>query len=199
MRRLLALGCLCVLTFPRLAAAEWHLTPLVGLTFAGNTSLIDPDRATGEIHPNFGASVSLLGGGILGIEGLFVVTPGFFEGDVGLVESSRAFVAMGNVVLTAPQRWTEYNLRPFVSGGLGLLRVSYAGLSEDVFPLSENLVGFNIGGGAVGFFSRRTGVRFDLRYYSNLYGKTPDPGLVIISDKIHLRYMTATVGLVLRR
>jgi hypothetical protein len=201
MRRLLALGCLCVLAFPRLAAAEWHFAPLVGLTFAGNTSLIDPDRATDDTHMNFGGSVSLLGGGLFGIEGLVVFTPRFFKGDPDLVKSSRSIAMMGNVVLTAPRQWTEYFLRPFVSGGLGLMHVGYEHRFEALDPLSENIAGFNVGGGAVGFLTPRTGVRFDLRYYSNLYGQSSD---VVFptgggDDKIHLRYMTFTVGLVLRR
>jgi hypothetical protein len=201
MRRLFAFGCLCILAFPGIAAAEWHLTPLVGLTFAGNTNLIDPDLATGETHTNFGGSVSLLGGGLFGVEGLIVFTPGFFKSDLDLVQSSQSIAMMGNVVLTAPRRWTEYSLRPFVSGGVGLMHVSYEERISALLPgpVSENIAGFNIGGGAVGFFTPRTGVRFDLRYYSNLYGQNSDVVFGTEDTKIHLRYMTFTVGLVLRR
>lgn len=201
MRRLFAFGCLCILALPRTAAAEWHLTPLVGLTFAGNTSLIDPDLATGETHINFGGSVSLLGGGLFGVEGLVVFTPGFFKSDLDLVQSSQSIAMMGNVVLTAPRRWTEYSLRPFVSGGLGLMHVAFEERIAALLPgpVSENIAAFNIGGGAVGFFSPRTGVRFDLRYYSNLFGQNSDVVFGGPDNKIHLRYVTFTVGLVLRR
>ena len=61
---------------------------------------------------------------------------------------------------------------------------------------TENLFGYNIGGGAIGFFSRSTGVRFDLRYYSTVHGS--DHGPIAIGD-VHLRYMTASVGVVIRR
>jgi len=75
---------------------------------------------------------------------------------------------MGNAVLTLPRRWTEYGLRPVVSGGLGVMHVSVLD-TGGVFPVSSNLAGFNVGGGAVGFLTKRTGLRFDARYFSSLH------------------------------
>ena len=76
---------------------------------------------------------------------------------------------MGNVVLTTPRSWNEYGLRPFVSGGIGLLYASTsAAEAVDVLPVNARLLGYNVGGGAVGFLNERTGLRFDLRYFSNL-------------------------------
>jgi hypothetical protein len=188
-----------------MAAAEWHITPLIGFTFAGKTTLIDPQVATGKRHADFGGAVTLLGAGVLGAEAIVVLTPGFFqtehtplEADVSpvAISSSRTLAVMGNIVLTTPRRWTEYFLRPIVSGGFGILRASSTEEVAEVLPLHLNLAGFNIGGGAVGFFSQRTGVRFDLRYYSTVHGT--DHGPVAIGD-VHLRYMTASVGVVIRR
>ena len=100
---------------------------------------------------------------------------------------------MANVVLTTPRRWTEYSLRPFVSGGLGLIHLQK--IDEGLFTVDSNLAGFNIGGGAIGFLTDRTGLRFDFRYHSTL---TPtDVGPVSFGD-LRLRYVTATVGLVFR-
>lgn len=193
--RALAAGVLLALASPQSAAAEWHFTPMVGTTFFIKTSLLDPDAATDQIHRNFGGSVALLGGGILGAEGLVVWTPGFFTGDKGLVEGSRSIAAMGNVVITTPRRWTEYSLRPFVSGGFGVLNVSRTDVFQ-VFPDNRNIPAFNIGGGAIGFLSKRTGLRFDLRYYRGL--SRSDEGPVSIGP-VHLGYMTGSVGVVLRR
>lgn len=203
------MSCLCLLAAPRAADAEWHFTPLAGLVFGGNTTLVDLELATGESHAVFGGAVSLLGSGILGGEGIFTLTPDFFQGSSGredstglpikdnLVESSRVTALMGNVVLTAPRRYTEYFLRPFVSGGVGLLRVSKTDIANNGIPLEANFAGFNIGGGAVGFFSQRTGVRFDFRYYSTLHSTQSDSALAF--GDVHLRYFTATVGFVIRR
>ena len=187
--------CVLALALPRAAAAEWHFTPMIGETFLGRTTIIDLEAATGKHHRNLGGSVTLLGSGILGVEGLIVWTPGFFQtGDQDLIKNSRTLGVMGNIMLTAPRRWTEYSLRPFVSGGFGLLNVSKTEVAA-VFPTQINMVGYNLGGGAIGFFSRRTGVRFDLRYYNNL--TSPDSPAAI--GPVQLRYMTASVGVVLRR
>jgi hypothetical protein len=99
---------------------------------------------------------------------------------------------MGNAVLTAPRRYTEYGLRPLVSGGLGLLRAWEA---DPVINANASLLGFNIGGGAIGFFTARTGVRFDLRYYANVHRALPEG--TALAPK-HLRYMVLSVGLVFR-
>ena len=187
--------CVLVVFFPQAATAEWHFTPMLGATFFGDTNIIDPDLATDKVHRNFGGAVGLLGGGIFGAEGVVVWTPGLFTGDLGLVRNSRSIAVMGNAVLTTPRRWTEYSLRPFVSGGFGVLTASKTEVA-DVFSTNRNFAAFNIGGGAVGFLSKRTGVRFDFRYYRSL--SRSDQGPVAI-DAFHLRYMTASVGLVLRR
>jgi len=125
MRRAVAACCLCLFGAPIPAAAEWHITPTVGLTFAGKTTIQDFEAATGKVHPNVGIGVTFLTGGIIAFEGIATLTPGFFQaGDLDLVESSRSTALMGNVMLTVPSRWAEYSLRPFVSGGLGLLRTA---------------------------------------------------------------------------
>lgn len=207
MRRTLVLCWLCVLLAPRPASAEWHFTPLFGVTFGGNTTFIDLQHGTGKTHMNFGGAVSRFGNGILGFEGLVIYTRHFFEFDgprdpadppAPALAKSYTLSAMGNVVLTVPKRWTEYFLRPYVSGGFGLLRA--VSIEETpVFPLTSNMPGFNIGGGAVGFLTQGTGVRFDFRYHAGL---RHDPGKdaenVIVPD-LHLRYMTAQIGVVIRR
>jgi hypothetical protein len=191
----LAICCLFVLILPQPAAAEWHFTPMLGATFFGETNIFDPDRATKDVRRNFGGSVVLLGGGILGAEGVVVWTPGFFTGELDLVRKSRTIAVMGNVVLTTPRRWTEYSLRPFVSGGFGVLTASKTEVA-DVFSTNRNIPAFNVGGGAIGFLSKSTGLRFDFRYYSSLtrYDET-----VSTEGPFSMRYMTASVGLVLRR
>jgi hypothetical protein len=194
--KVFAAGLLLALTFPPSAAAEWHFTPTIGWTFAANTNLLDLDQSTSKVHWNFGGSVTLLGPGIFGVEGTVVWTPGFFSEQV-LVNKSSAIAMMGNAVLTTPRKWTEYGLRPFVSGGFGFLGVSFTDV-KNIFADNGNIAAFNIGGGAIGFFSKRTGVRFDLRYYNSLKQHEEDCPITFGSG-CHLRYMTATVGVVIRR
>jgi len=212
MLRTLALFCLCLLLAPPVRAGEWHYTPTFGVTFAGSTSLYDAQLGTDKKHLNFGGIVSRFGDGVLGVEGIVLYTRHFFEFDgprdpgapaAVVIATSSTLSATGNVVLTVPKRWTEYFLRPYVSGGFGLMRaVSIdrpAAGSPPLYPVTATMPGFTIGGGAIGFFTQGTGIRFDLRYHEGLRhdpGSNPlNPG----SQNLHLRYMTAEIGLVIRR
>jgi hypothetical protein len=196
---------LCLLAAPTVARAEWHITPTIGVTFAGGTTFLDPQVAVAKRHAGFGGTVALLGAGIFGAEAIVHVVPGFFETDrtplstdVARVEleNSRTFAVMANAVLTTPRRWTEYSLRPFVSGGFGMLQVSQTPTDPRALGVHALVGGFNLGGGAIGFLTPRTGVRFDLRYYRSL--RETDQGDMAIG-LARLHYMTASVGLVLRR
>jgi hypothetical protein len=166
------------------------------MTFSGETTLLDNESAVGKADWSFGGSVGFFGAGPIGVEGLVLYTPGFFQQDNPPpdrpdVVSSRSFALMGNVVLTTPRKWTEYGLRPYLSGGIGLLTAS----SKDEFnllPVQANLLGYNIGGGAVGFLTDRTGLRFDLRYFSNL--KPTDSEEAIALGRVQLSYWNASVG-----
>jgi hypothetical protein len=188
----------------RPAAAEWHLTPLIGFTFKGDTTLADLgtsdfELASSKVHWNFGGAVTLIGAGPIGIEAVFIYTPGFFQSDesTGIVQSSRTMALMGNVVLATPRRWNEYGLRPFISGGLGLLHASARDLNEiELFAKPANLFAYNIGGGAVGFLSERMGLRFDVRYFSDVRAVN-DPEIVSFGP-VELSYWNAAVGFVIR-
>lgn len=204
MRRTVALCLFLLAACASEAAAEWHFVPMAGLTMLGSTSMVDPELGTGKRHLHAGAAVSWLSRGIIGVEALTIWTPNFFEGDPTSdslldpganpveVEGSRAVSLMANVVVTLPQRWTEYGLRPFISGGFGLM---HAKNGDQLFPSSVNVRGLNIGGGAVGFLTNKTGLRFDVRYHSTLNRLE---GASAFEDA-HLRYVTASIGLVIRR
>ncbi|HJR59293.1 MAG TPA: hypothetical protein VJ813_07845 [Vicinamibacterales bacterium] len=193
MIRVLAICSLFLLGAVRPAAAEWHLIPMVGVTVLGSTTIADPELGTDKRHWNLGGAVTLLGPTIFGAEVITTWTPGFFErDDLDVVLGSRTVSAMANVVLTTPRRWTEYSLRPFVSGGLGLMHVAK---DDQLLPVNLNLAGFNIGGGAVGFLTPRTGLRFDLRYHSTLRATEETSSF----GKVQVRYVTASVGVVFRR
>ncbi len=99
------------------------------------------------------------------------------------------------MVVTTPRRWTEYSLRPFVSAGLGAMRLSVVDTGGLVIVRS-NTAGFNVGGGAVGFFSKRTGVRFDLRYFRRLGRANQDFNA---ADNPQLSYLALSAGVVFRR
>jgi hypothetical protein len=216
-RMLFAVCCLVLAAVPRSAAAEWHFTPTFGVTFAGSTTLIggnDLRKGAEQKHVNFGGVVSRLGEGVIGVEGMFIYTRHFFDFDgprdpgssivLPEVAKSYAMALTGNVVLTVPKRWTEYFLRPYVSGGFGVIRAVSIDQRDPVsggslLPLVSNMPGFTIGGGAIGFLSQNTGVRFDVRYQGGLRREPHGNETVIEPEQLHLHYMTAQIGVVIRR
>jgi hypothetical protein len=182
------------------AAAEWHLAPFFGLSFKGFTTLADLEDGATIRHWNFGGSVVLLGRGPIGVEGHVLLIPGFFENDdlplpdptLARVEGSRVLSLMGNVVLTTPAQWNEYGLRPFLSGGLGLIN---ARQRVAALPYSINLLGYNVGGGAEGPLTDHTGLRYDVRYFRSL----PEEEISGVSiGPPSLRFWTASIGFVFR-
>jgi hypothetical protein len=203
LRRTLALAGLLLL-LPMPASAEWHMTPLVGFTFRGGTSIFDTEVAAAERHLLIGGAVTLIGEGPIGVESIFLYVPGFFEREGVDVPAgtgptgSRTIAWMGNVVLATPRSLNEYGLRPFVSGGLGVLNAKVDYPLPFPLPVRENLLAFNVGGGATGFFTDRVGVRFDLRYYRSLRNEELSD-LPVSIGTVRLRYWTGTIGVVFRR
>lgn len=205
MFRIVSAGVLVLALLPASADAEWHFTPMVGWTFKGGTNIQDTELAADKTHKNLGGAVSVFGEGVLGAEGIVTWTPSLFKGeqDTHAVETGRSISLMGNVVVTVPRRWTEYFLRPYFSGGVGLMHarvVQKEALGGDppFDPVNLDTLAYNLGGGAIGFFTDRTGVRIDVRYHST-FRRSDDFPPVVDPDDAHLRYMTFSVGVVIRR
>jgi hypothetical protein len=207
--RSLALGILVTVLLPARAAAEWQLAPFVGFNFLGETNLNLTELP--KRHWLWGGTARLVGAGPIGVESVFVYVPGAFESftfdadpflfNIGepseTITQSHAYALMGNIVLTTPRSWNEYGLRPYVSGGMGLLHVYH---NEQTFPARANLAGYNAGGGAVGFLSERVGLRFDLRYVSTTpHGKEAGTDIFTSdSERVRVHFWTATVGVVFK-
>jgi hypothetical protein len=177
------------------ARADWLITPFIGTSLAGETTFLTFEEGAGS-RMTIGASVALLGAGILGIEADVGHTPKFFEGDdpFGLILTSRVTTLSGNVMLAAPLAVTRESLRPYLVGGLGLLQAR-ASNAASLFPLEEDRLGLTVGGGAIGFVSERTGLRFDVRHIkaiSGADGPLPRDGVSRLS------FWRATAGLTIR-
>ena len=206
--RALALVFLLAMLPPAPAFAEWQFAPFVGFNFLGDTNLNLTELP--QRHWMFGGTGRLIGAGPLGVEGLFTYVPGAFESfrfedpfvfnpseSTETITKSNAYALMGNVVLTTPRSWNQYGLRPYVSGGMGLLHVYH---NEPRTPARADLLGYNVGGGAVGLLSDRVGLRFDLRYLSTTpHGKEPTEEILTEdSQRVRVHFWTATVGVVFK-
>ena len=197
------------LSIPGAAQAEWQFTPFIGYTFNATSTFLDFDlredrQATDATRINFGGSVRLVGELPIGVEVYYVHTPGFFDAkqfslNLARVTESRTYAIMGNVVVLTPRHWNRYGLRPSLSGGIGLMHASLDDTNQ-IFPYHQNLLGMNIGGGAVGMLSDRMGVRFDFRYFRNIKGVSAEDleFPVTVGESVRLRYWTLGFGLVIK-
>ena len=196
-RRLLVLTCLTWLLATSPASADWLFTPFIGLKFGGTSrptpTFVDSDFSEGLRKYIIGGSVAFLSDEILGIEADYSFIPGYFTGETGVnVVSSAVTTLYGNIIVAVPLSVTQYSLRPYVLGGLGLIRARSDVVEnvQRVLGISENLFGLNVGGGAIGSLTTRTSVRFELRHFTNLGGEESAVGF----GRQRLSFWRATVG-----
>jgi hypothetical protein len=179
---------------PALAQSELLIIPFVGGKFAGHTSIAIGEPTVNQRKITFGVSTTVLTNGFLGVEADLEQVPQFFGPGISrTVSSSSVTTLTGNVVIAVPKAITQESLRPYIVSGLGLMRArvtTQAGLLDT----RSNLLGLDIGGGAIGFLSPRAGVRFELRHFKNL---SNDSGAVTIGGT-RLSFWRLTAGLVLR-
>lgn len=198
MRRVVRLAglALALLALPTAASAEWQLKPFAGVTFGGDTTLLDLDKAAGSPRRNLGVSVTWLGE-VVGIEADVGRTGGFFQRDGGLLLASHATTVTGNVVVALPARMAQYTLRPYVVGGVGLLHVGW----EDnlgVLPLSEGLFAMDLGAGATGFLNENVGVNWDVRIFRTLNPDDEPLARGLSLGPARLSFWRASMGLTIR-
>jgi len=181
--------------FPYRASADYIFTPFVGGKFAGHTAFLNLEQSAGSTKLIFGGSAGWLGSGILGVEGDFAYSPRFFEADNTLITASTVATISGNAIIATPLRISGYSLRPYLVGGLGLIHsgITYAAVFA---PVDDNSLGMNIGAGAIGLLSPRTGLRFELRHF-----RTFDREVNEASGETDakLSFWRVTVGVVIRR
>ena len=144
----------------------------------------------------FGWTAGGMRAGIIGGEVDFGFSPNFFGEPV----DNSALTVMGNLMIGIPVGGTTgVGLRPYVTGGAGLIRTQID--TPTGRDNASNTMGFNLGGGVMGFFSDHFGVRGDLRYFRNLTkGNNPDDlGPVDFGfDLGSLDFWRASIGIVIR-
>jgi opacity protein-like surface antigen len=150
-----------LLLLPGVARADWLFTPYGGMTFGKDAKNLE--------HFNWGLSAGWMGAGIVGWEVDFNHTPNFFEAKdasntTELFGKNNVTSLMGNVLVGVPVGGQHgVGIRPYVSGGVGLLKQNVPAAS-DLLSVSSNDFGMNFGFGAHVFASDHVGFRGDLRY-----------------------------------
>ncbi|MCU1382850.1 MAG: hypothetical protein JWL71_1547 [Acidobacteria bacterium] len=190
----LVLSTALLLMSARSLAADRQIRPFVGATFGGATTFVDPQGASGRAKPAIGVGAVFLGE-LFGGEIDIFDGPGFFGTGNDLVKSSRVTAFTGNVIVAAPHRVTEYSLRPYLVGGVGLMQVRRTTLFN-VFDISTVLPTVDIGVGAVAFVTNRVGVSWDVRRFQSVGANPPSGGLTF--GEQHLSFWRAAMAAVIR-
>jgi opacity protein-like surface antigen len=187
---------------PRTASADWTITPFVGWNFSGSA---DVTGNGGSSLPNqfekkidYGVSLTGMGAGVVGLEVDFGYSPNFFEGGTAsnnqfaLTNDSNVVTLTGNAIIGVPLGGHGPSVRPYVVGGVGLIR-SNVGDAGDVFDArSKNDFGFDVGGGVMGFFAQNIGIRGDVRYFRSFQGSGSDTLTGLALSNFH--YWRGSVG-----
>lgn len=191
--RAFSIALLTACLVPSAAAADWIVSPYVGARFAGSTNFFVGREGTEDNKLTFGSAVGILTDGILGVEADVAFVPGFFDG--AFIVDSQVTTVMGNVIVATPIAVTQYGLRPYLTGGAGLFRARGDEAGSDNIIMAD-VLGMNVGGGAIGPISPRSSLRFDLRYFRNL-GGDEDATTANRAD-LRLSFWRGTVGLTIR-
>jgi opacity protein-like surface antigen len=177
-------GALVVLsTVP--ARADGFITPFIGFNFGGDSANCPSLTVCDEKRRNFGVSIGAMGDAA-GFEQDISFAKNFFGETPG--EENSVFSAMSNLVLgpgVGP-------VRPYVVGGVGLIRSRVSSLTGSITNLStgKNSFGYDLGGGITAMFGDHVGVRGDLRRFKTFQ----DVNLPFFASE-KLKFWRGSVGL----
>jgi hypothetical protein len=180
--------------WPARASAEWQVKPFIGISFAPSTTIADPDQGVGGVNRTLGVSALVLGE-VFGVEGEVSRLSNLFKGQPVAVDpvtgqvteldpvvtGSLVTTATVNAVLAMPRRIAEYGLRPYAVVGGGLIRVHNT-TTLNLLDVTDNMLGFDFGGGVTGFFNRHVGVNWEVRRFSTVGGYSLDLAFLQTDD-----------------
>jgi opacity protein-like surface antigen len=188
-KRFVFIAALCAgigLFSPRPASADWILTPFVGVNFGGSADVSCTGTGLtacgGTVKNNFerkldyGVSIASMGARVAGFELDFGYSPNFFETSSSsdnafrFTNTSNTTTLTGNLILGAPIGGGGKSVRPYVVGGVGLIRTNVQDAGQFFNVTTKNDFGFDVGGGVMGFFTDHVGLRGDVRYFRGFRG-----------------------------
>ncbi len=187
---LILTAALAVTLVPALAHAEGYVSPWVAANAGTRFGDFDNGRA------GFGVDAGGMGKGIIGGELDFGFSPSFF-GTKSVFGNNSVIDLMGNVIVGVPVGGTRgAGVRPFVTGGFGLIRTQVDGL--DNIDASNNMAGWNLGAGVMGYFNDHVGLRGDLRYLRSFEDTNTGINIIDFNQAGQFHFWRAGVGVVLR-
>jgi hypothetical protein len=100
----------------------------------------------------------------------------------------------GNVVIALPRRTAGYGLRPYFSGGAGLVHVDTFGTFGGVLH-NRTLPALSLGGGITGFLTNTVGLNWDIRRLNTLRGEGETLGNSVGREQLSFWRVTMSVAL----
>jgi len=171
------------------ASAQGFVSPFIGYDFGGDSSC---PQVTGceDKRLNLGLGLGVMNN-VVGFEEEFAYAKDFFGTAPQL--SSSVLTVMSNLMIVP----NVGPVRPYVTGGLGLIK-THVDLNSPgtVFSSDNNNFGWNVGGGVMVLFNGRIGVRGDIRYFHSFQNFDVGPIVSISGEK--LDFGRASVGFVAR-
>jgi hypothetical protein len=193
-KALIVAAAVAAISAPSVARADGFVSPWVSVN--GGSSHLDSGSRAG-----FGVNAGAMGAGIIGGELDFGWSPSFFgnKTDFG---SNSVIDLMGNVIVGVPVGGTHgAGIRPFVSGGVGLIRTQIdggtVGSSFDVSS-SNNMFGWNLGGGVMGYFNNHFGLRGDVKYLRSFEDTNTGINVIDVNGPGQFHFWRAAIGVVFR-
>lgn len=168
------------------AAAQGFISPFIGFDYGGDSGCPEASNCEDK-NSNIGVAGGKLGA-VAGIEVELGYARDFFGETPGV--SSNVLTLMTNVIV-GPKVGP---VRPFVLGGLGLIKTEAEFTGASLLDTSTNSWGWNLGGGLMVMFGEHVGVRGDLRRFKS-FGEHGLLGFILESEK--LSFNRASAGLVL--
>jgi hypothetical protein len=187
-KALLVTGAMALVFAPIQARADGFVSPWIGSAFGSD---INNGRTT------FGVTAGAMGAGIVGGEVDFGYNPSFFgnQNDFG---NNTVINLMGNLIVGVPIGGQHGpGVRPYVTGGIGLLRSQIDGGTLTNVSSSNNMLGWNAGAGVMGYFAQHVGVRGDVRYLRGFEDLSTGVTSVDLNGN-QLKFWRASIGVVLR-
>jgi opacity protein-like surface antigen len=182
--------CVAVLACAVPARADGFVTPFYGYNFGGDSNC---PMITGceDKRANFGVSFGSMGT-VFGFEEDIAFAKDFF-GTIPNVDNS-VFTAMSSLLVGLGKG----PVQPYVVAGAGLIR-THTSLNPTQFNADGNSLGYVLGAGVNGYFTRHIGVRGDVRHLQTLQDLSLIRNVaaqVFVNQK--LDFWRASVGLSLR-
>ena len=165
MKKLMMVATLALTLAPSSARAEWLVTPNIGGMFGGTARdgvIWALSLAWTGASTIFGAEADF---GFASNDLLSTADADFFGVERNFLDS-KIGTFMGNVLIQ-PFGGSRTNMfRPYGVAGIGLIQHRVE-TTDNLFGFDSDhgSFGFNVGGGAMGFFSDYIGIRGDIRYF----------------------------------